>query len=381
MRKKQVLSLFFCMLGIYVMGNGLIPLLPIYAQQLGAGSALAGYYLSFSYTAIAVGAISSGWVSDKLGHRKIPIIIFGLVSIPIAWLMGRAGNILYLSLLTAVLWYCGGLMLGLINILTGLSAGEGERGKIFGILSLTGGLGGLIGCLAIGYLVDRWGFATMFAVMALFMSLVPISGFFLGEKVVKKTREDEFKIERRSLGRNYYHLFSASLIAMIASFVILFGRSLLMSDLIFSELDVSITGAVAGVVAMPLPFLMGWLSDRTGRKIFLYLGYLMCIISLAILASSFSLWHFILVLALQAIFVGVNTSIGNAFVTDLVPQESLGRGLALFGATTWIGGIIGFACTGYAIQTFGTLTTFLIAMCLPLIGMLILIPVPSRVKR
>jgi MFS family permease len=151
-----------------------------------------------------------------------------------------------------------------------------------------------------------------------------------------------------------------------------------MEDLEFKAFDVSVTGAVSGLVSMPLPSLIGWLSDRMDRKRFLYLGYLVGVISLAILTVSADLWHFVVVLALQAIFLGAYTTIGNALVTDLLPQESLGRGLALFGTTTWIGGILGFSGTGYALKAIGATPTFILGMCLPLIAMAILIPVRSR---
>jgi MFS family permease len=359
MRKSQILSLFVCSFVVYTTGNGLIPLLPIYATQLGADSAAVGYYLAFSYIAVAAGAVSAGWVSDKFQRRKKPIIITGLAGIPVAWLMGRAGNIWSLSIATACLWFCLGLGLALTGILTGLSAGEDERGKIFGILSLTTGLGAVVGGLTTGFIVDQWDFPTMFAVVAAFFILLPLSGLFLKEKGVERTKEGDGPAKGKSgLGRNFYLLFCASLIASIAGFVILLVRSLMM---------------------MPLPLLMGWLSDRMGRKIFLYLGYLAGIISLTILVVSVSLWHFMIALALQAIIQGVNTSIGNAWVTDLVPQELLGRGLALYGATTWIGGVIGFAGGGYALQNLGTSPTLIIGICLPLIAMVILIPIRSGV--
>jgi MFS family permease len=82
-------------------------------------------------------------------------------------------------------------------------------------------------------------------------------------------------------------------------------------------------------------------------------------------------------MALQAFFTGVNGSVGNALVTDLLPQEALGKGLSLFGATSWIGGVLGFAGAGYALQNLGMLPTFIIGGCLPLVGILLLIPVRS----
>jgi len=182
MSKKQILALFVCSLVPWTVGNGLVPLLPVYATQLGADPAAAGYYLAFSYFALAVGAVAAGWLSDRLRRRKMPLIISGLAGIPIAWLIGRVGNIWGLSMLTAMLWFCGGLGLALIGILTGLSAGDDERGKVFGILSLTTGLGALIGGLTTGFIVDRWGFPTMFTAVAVFLILWPLAGIFPDRK-------------------------------------------------------------------------------------------------------------------------------------------------------------------------------------------------------
>lgn len=378
MSKKQILALFVCSLVPWTVGNGLVPLLPVYATQLGADPAAAGYYLAFSYFALAVGAVAAGWLSDRLQRRQMPLIIAGLAGIPIAWLIGRVGSIWGLSVLTAMLWFCGGLGLALIGILTGLSAGEDERGKIFGILSLAGGMGALIGGLATGFIVDRWGFPTMFTAVAVFLTLWPLAGIFLTEIDVERVQGEGGRARERSgLGRSYYLLFAANLIASIASFIIVLGRSLLMSDLEFRAMAIASTGAVGGIVAMPLPLLMGWLSDRSGRKIFLYFGYLAGIASLSILAISTSLWHFWIISVLQSIFMAVNGTIGNALVTDLVSQESLGRGLSLFGATGWIGGVFGFAGAGFALQSLGVLPTFIIGICLILVTVVLVIPIRS----
>jgi MFS family permease len=68
----------------------------------------------------------------------------------------------------------------------------------------------------------------------------------------------------------------------MTGFVIVLGRSLLMNDLSFGAMAISTTGAIGGIVGMPLPLLVGWLSDRAARRIFLYLGCLAGITALAI---------------------------------------------------------------------------------------------------
>lgn len=381
MSRIQILALFICSLVSWTVGNGLLPLLPIHAINLGADPAAAGYYLAFSNLTLAAGTIAAGWISDRLNHRKIPLIIASLISVPIAWLIGRAGNVWSLSLLTAVLWGGGGLVLTFVGILAGLSAGEHERGKIYGILSLTSGLGALIGGLSSGYIADHWGYPAMFSAVSVFLLLTPLAGLFLKEVETRQTRqEDGLTGKRLSLGRNFHLLFSASLVAAVAGYIILLGRSLLMSDLGFGAFSISSTVAVGGIVALPIPLVMGWLSDRTGRKIYMYLIYLSNMASLLVLAVVTSLWGFFIASILGAISVGINMSVGNAFVTDLVPPESIGRGLALFGATAWIGGVLGFAGAGYALQSIGTVPTILIGIGLLLIAIVLLIPIRPVVK-
>jgi hypothetical protein len=73
-------------------------------------------------------------------------------------------------------------------------------------------------------------------------------------------------------------------------------------------------------------------------------------------------------------------ALGNALVTDLVPRDSLDRGLALFSAADWIAGIVGFAGAGQAFALLGMNTALVVAASLPLVSVLLLIPVrqPAR---
>jgi MFS family permease len=377
--RKQLASLFICSLVPWIVGNGLLPLLPVYAVKLGADSTMAGLYLAFSYLAIALGAISAGWVSGSRYRRKLPLIITSVAGVPLAWLMGQVNSIWALTLLTALLWFCGGLGLALIGILTGMSAGENERGKTFGILAVTSGLGAVVGGLGVGWLVKNWGYTTMFSALAVFMLLSPLTALLLEEKEDKKSQHEEYMPRKpKPLVRSYFLLFSASILASITGFFIVLIRSFAMSDMGLGPLEISSTGVVGGLISMPLPFLMGWLSDRIDRKTFLVLGYLSAFIALTLLAFSNALWHFWLVFILQGIAVGSNSSIGNAWVTDLIPRESLGKGLALYGSTVWIGGIIGSALAGYMLQNLGFVLTFIIGGCLGLAAVVLLIPIQAK---
>jgi MFS family permease len=376
MSRKQLTLLFACSLVPWIVGNGMLPLLPVYATQLGADPAVVGFYLSFAFLALTAGTLGAGWLSDRLQSRKVPLVASCLAAVPATWLMGRATNIWQLALLTATFCLMAGIAVTAATILAGLLAGKEERGRVFGILALASPLGSLIGGLASGFLADRWGYPAMFATLALLL-LLPLAGLLLPDKPVRHPQPDRTAAAgaRPGLGRSFYLLFAASLAAMIAYYVSLLGRSLSMDELGFSATAIAGTTALGGAITLPLPPLVGWLSDRLGRKSFLALSYLAGAAGLALLSLSASLWHFWLVIFLVSVLASVSRAVGNALVTDLVPRASLGRALSLFGTTVWIAGIVGNALSGFAVQALGQTLAFLLASLLPLASILLLVPI------
>jgi MFS family permease len=377
MTRKQLALLFTCSLVLWTVANGSLPLLPVYATQLGAGPSVTGFYLSFAYLALTAGTLSAGWLSDRLRSRKVPLLAAGLAAVPLAWLVGRAADVWQLAVLTAALLFFAGIALTSGTILAGLTAGVAERGSVFGLLGLASPLGMLTGSLVAGSVADRWGYPVMFATFSLLLLFVPTAGLLLQDKPEARQAADTPPAASTGsgLGRGFCLLFAANLAAAIAYFVSVLGRSLSMNESGFSATAIASTSALGGAISMPLPPFLGWLSDRLGRKGFLTLAYLAGAAGLALFSRSASLWHFWLAFSLMRVQGTVSTAVGNAFVTDLVPQVSLGRGISLFGVTSWIGGIAGFAITGYAVQNLGIASTFVVAALLPLVSLLLLLPI------
>jgi MFS family permease len=141
-----------------------------------------------------------------------------------------------------------------------------------------------------------------------------------------------------------------------------------MTDLAFGAAAISSTGAVSGAVSLPLPPIVGRLSDRLGRKRFLILGYLASVAGFLVLTRSAELWHFWLAGALAAIAGVIASSVGQALVVDLVPPQSVGRGMSLFDASLWVGAMMGFTAAGYGVATSGVTSTFIVAALLSLIA-------------
>ncbi len=378
MSKKQLITLFICSLIPWIVGNGLNPLLPVYAEQLGASSTAIGLYMATAFITLTLGALSAGWISDRFHRRKLPLIICGVVMIPRIWLVGQVQSFWDLIGYTALLWFAGGLELALISILTGLSAGANERGKIFGILAATCGLGAVFGGFAIGWLVDNWGYSIMFTVLAVFATILPIASLPLEEKIIKEAEVSNTPKEKSpGLGKNFYLLFAATILFSIPIDSALLIRSLVMGDMGFSSLEISSTGMISGLVSIPFPFLLGWISDRIGRKTLLYSTYLLGCVFFGLFVIATQFWHFLLAFAIYGISQGAYT-IGSALVADLVPSASLGKGLSALSASLWIGGVIGYGASGVMKQGLGLELTFIIVGLIALAAVIVLIPIRAR---
>jgi MFS family permease len=153
------------------------------------------------------------------------------------------------------------------------------------------------------------------------------------------------------------------------------SRTLVMDEMGFNAKAISSAAAVGGAVALGLSLLAGWLSDRVGRKWLLAVCYFGGAAGLIVLLAATSLVQFWTVAILLSLVGSVAGGIGSALVTDLAPQESLGRGLSLFSAMGWIGGIVGYASTGYAIESVGLAPTMVAGTLVSLAAVVLLIPI------
>ncbi len=169
------------------------------------------------------------------------------------------------------------------------------------------------------------------------------------------------------------------MLSSTSGFFFILLRSLLMNGMGFSALALTSTNALSNAVAIPLSMLLGVLSDRTGRKRYLIMSYVLGTAGLAVLARSTVLWNFMVAAVLVVVPLRIAT-IGMALVADLVPPSLRSRALAWAGSAGWIGGILGFAGAGFALQRLGLGTTLAIGMALSAIPIVLLVPVRTRAE-
>jgi len=367
MSKIQLGLLFAIGLVFWTISNGMLPLLPVYSLQLGADVSFAGSFLSFSFLMLTISTILTGWLADKYQRRKAMFIAAGILYSLALALMSRATDQWQFAVFTSLAWFLFGTGVALVNIFAGASAGEGERGKIFVILALTGGFGLLMGGLLLGRIADAFGYPALLLMLAALGLLWPILGIFVQDEQLDLPPEEKAERAWGSIDRGIWAFLGAFTLAWTGFFAGRLGTSFIMESLGFSSAAISSTSTAAGAITLPLPAIFGWLSDRTDRLRIIAFGFVFGALGLGMLVFASDLWQFWLVAILITTMSAV-IGVGFAHMVDAAPDDSVGMGLSLFQSTAWVAGIVGFLAAGYAIDNIGFAPSTFVAAVLPVIA-------------
>lgn len=223
----------------------------------------------------------------------------------------------------------------------------------------------------------------MFFALCLFSIALLVISMFVKDKEMERVpnRTVQANAKKSGFGKAFFILLAAQLVVVTINSMASLGRSLSMNSLGFLATAMTSTVVIAGLVSLPFPFVIGWLSDKLGRRqvmVVCYLGYALCMVMLAV---SKSLWHFWVVVIFVKVGM-VSMNVGAAFVTDIVDPQALGRGVSLFQTMGWIALALGCAVAGNVFQNFGISTTSFFSAALPVIGIILIVSIrAARAKK
>ncbi len=156
MTKSPLLPIFLIVL-VDILGMTIIlPLLPFYAEHLGASATVVGLLVSsFAFCQLIAGPIL-GKLSDSMGRK--PLLIVSQVGTLIGFLILAASNALWMVFLSRIIdgFTAGNLSLAQAYI-ADVTTPE-NRAKSFGVIGIAFGIGFLIGPGVSGYL-SQYGYA------------------------------------------------------------------------------------------------------------------------------------------------------------------------------------------------------------------------------
>lgn len=140
-----MVTAFIDMLGLLM----ILPLLPFYAQKLGAGGLVVGLLVSSFSVAQLLSAPMWGRVSDKYGRR--PALLVGLFASAIAYLVFAYADSLWLLFVSRLVQGAGGGTVSVIQAYVADATKPEDRAKSLGWLSAVTNAG-----VAIGPVIGSW---------------------------------------------------------------------------------------------------------------------------------------------------------------------------------------------------------------------------------
>ena len=337
-----------------------IPLLPLYARELGASPSTVGFVMAAStVTGILVKLPAGAW-SDILGRR--PLLILGTIvfaTMPFTYLAAASLGVLM------VLRFIHGSATAIFGPVASASvsdlASPDRRGTWLSTYSTVQGIGQAIGPVVGGYLIATSGYSTTFIVAGLLAVSTPFiaSGWPASTPVSTGDAHDRrgqliagvVEVIRHplilftSLAQSAQFILNGTLNAFLPLFAHdAMGLSPSQLGWLFA-LQTTTTLATRPVV--------GVLSDRVGRRGVITAGLTLCGSAVVALSFATTLRMLIPAVVVYAAGVAVTTAATGAFITDLSRRARYGAAHGVFGTIYDVGDALGPIVAGLLVASVG----------------------------
>ena len=319
------------------------PVLPLFAQELGAPPELIGLIVAASTITGVFMKLPSGALSDLFGRKRlmvaggiffaVPPLLYPLVSDPVV-----------LMLLRFIHGFATAIFSPVAAAYVASLATE-RRGAYLGWFSAGNDLGSTAGPLLGGALL----FYTMSYDIVFFV--VGAIGLWTLLMIWRLPEAPDVPVSHaigtvprwRQLGEGLREVMAhpAVIFVSLAEAVMYVGFGaflgflpLYAKEAALNEMQIALILAVQMATAIVAKPLAGRASDRIGRKAVIVLGLLLCAVSLSLIFNSTSFALVLLLSALLGLGIAAITPATNAMIADLVRAQRLGTAMGLFG-TIW----------------------------------------------
>ena len=360
------LSVFSSMLGMGIIA----PLLPLYAESLGAtriwlGIIFAGFSLSRAIFLPIIGRLS-----DRSGRKLficIGLFIYAIISLGYIW----ADNVSQLTLVRLIQGAAAGMIIPIAQAYVGDISPEGEEGKWMGYFHAAFFTGFGVGPLMGGALTDHFGMNVAFFTMGgLNLLAFLIVALFLPEVRRSETATSPHpSFKRMSTSGIIKGLFVFRLTDAL-------GRGAFSCFLpIFAAISIGLSPTLIGILLAVNILLMsllevygGNIADRFSRRALVVFGSLVRLTFLALIPLMHSFWQLFGLCALQGLGVAVSLPAASALVVEEGRRFGMGSTIAIFTLAMSIGMAIGPLLGGVIADFVSTNSVFYFAAGMGIAG-------------
>lgn len=362
-----------------------MPLLPLFARELGADAPLVGFVVGASTLTGIVLKLPAGACSDVFGRR--PLLLTGALvfaGMPFAYLgVSTLGALI-------VLRFAHGSATAIFGPVAAASLSDvapaARRATWLSTYSTVQGVGQALGPILAGYLIvaGRFDLAFVSAGIIAFAAPLIVAGWSTPPALTpQRAHWQEFARGIAEVGGDRLILMTSGaqaaqfvLNGMLNAFLPLYGREVL-------GLTATQLGWLFGLqtlTTLAVRPAMGVMSDRGGRRWVIVTGLAVC--SGAVLLVSLATDLSVLMAAIVAYAAGVasTTAATSAYITDLTRRARYGAAHGVFGTIYDVGDALGPIVAGLLVATVGYARMFQL-MASAAVAMAITFAVSSRGSR
>jgi len=360
------LSTFSSMLGVGIIS----PLLPLYAENLGAtGIWLGVIFSSFSISRTIFMPII-GRLSDRRGRKLFlctGLLIYSIISLGYIW----ADSVSQLILVRLIQGSAAGMIIPIAQAYVGDISPEGEEGTWMGYFNaafFTGfGFGPLLG----GVLTDHFGMTVAFSSMGgLNLLAFLIAVLFLPEISHKKMATNTRV--------SFREIINSGIIKGLFNFRLAFsmGRGTFVTFLpIFAGIYIGLPPSLIGIlltvnilVMSLLQIYGGNIADRFNRRVLVIIGGLTNLIYLALIPLGGNFWQLLAICALGGLGGAISMPAASALIVEEGRKFGMGSTIATFAMSMSIGMAIGPIVAGGIADFININSVFYFGAAIGLIG-------------
>jgi multidrug resistance protein len=302
-----------------------IPLLPFYADDLGASKFMVGLLVSSFSAAQLLSAPLWGRVSDRYGRK--PTLLIGLGASVVAYVIFAFAHDFWMLLLSRIVQGAGGGTVGVIQAYVADAVAPKQRSKALGWLSASTNAGVVLGPV-IGSAAARWGMAAP-GLLAAGLSLI---NMYFASRFLTESHGDEARKKAKSARSPWQAAMRvaahpgdpASRLIWIYAVAIGAFYGVTAYLVFFLEEQFGVTEStvgfffayMGGLSVVIRIWLLGWVVDRIGEPRTVRLGAVLLALGLALTPFTTTLP----VLAITVAFIPLGTAFSFPAVTALLSQ-------------------------------------------------------------
>jgi len=274
---RRIFGVLFFSIFAAVTGVGIVvPLLPVYANDLGAS----GLYIGLIFGAFSLSRTFFlpyfGRLSDRKGRK--PFIVAGLLSyavISVAFIL--SDSVESLIVIRFVQGITSAMIMPVVQAYVGDITPQGKEGWVMGLFNMSLFIGLSAGPLAGGVIKDRFSLQGAF----ICMGALSFVGFVLSLSLLPP-RTEEHVVKKGRLPMGWSAILSDRIIAGLCIFRLAYTAciGIIWGFLpVFADTEFSVSAASIGILVMLGVFVsgavhvpMGWLADRLNRKAMVVCG-------------------------------------------------------------------------------------------------------------